>query len=60
VVGFVDLGLPYNCKQFLESGACAPNKPLSLWAPNIPRPLDHHVLSNLVIPIAHLPYHAPP
>ncbi len=35
------------------------NKLLSSWAQNIPCPLVHHILSNSIVPIAHLSYDAP-
>ncbi len=58
--GFIDLGLPYSNRQSLESAIGVHSKRPISWAPNVPRPLICHVLSNLVVPITHLPYHVPP
>jgi hypothetical protein len=60
VINFVDLKLPYSNRQFLDCGARVHNRPPTSWAPNIPCPPIHHISSNLIVPIAHSPYHVPP
>ncbi len=59
-LGFVNLRLPYNIKQFFNRWGMCSYQAFFLMAPNITCLLIHHVPLYLVLPIAHLLYHVLP